>query len=111
MTKACGKRHPEAARSSCYTDFVLKNMTITVSEEAARWARMKAAEENSSVSRLVGRMLEDQMRRTDEYGKAHERWKKVKPIPGLNAAKRMSRQELYDTARKPVVRRHQRPAV
>jgi hypothetical protein len=46
---------------------VLKRITITVSEEAARWARKKAAEENTSVSKLVGRMLEDQMRRTDEY--------------------------------------------
>ena len=41
-------------RSSCYTDFVLKNMTITVSEEAALWARRKAADENTSVSKLVG---------------------------------------------------------
>jgi hypothetical protein len=86
-------------------------MTITVSEEAARWARKKAAEENTSVSKLVGRMLEDRMRRTDEYWKAFEKWKKIKPIPGLDAAKRMSRQELYDTARRPVVRRYQRPAV
>ena len=46
---------------------VLKRITITVSEEAARWARREAAEENTSVSKLVGRMLEDQMRRTDEY--------------------------------------------
>jgi len=90
---------------------VLKNMTITVSEEAAHWARKQAAEENTSVSKLVGRMLEDRMRRTDDYWKAYEKWKKIKPIPGLDAAKRMSRQELYDTARGPVVRRHQRPAV
>jgi len=86
-------------------------MTITVSEEAARWARKKAAEENTSVSKLVGRMLEDQMRRTDEYWKAYEKWKKIKPIPGFDASKRMSRQELYDTARRPLVRRQQRPAV
>ena len=50
-----------------YTELVLKRITITVSEEAARWARREAAEENTSVSKLVGRMLEDQMRRTDEY--------------------------------------------
>jgi hypothetical protein len=112
-TLAQGKVHARRCRtrSSCYTDFVLKNMTITVSEEAARWARRKAAEENTSVSKLVGRMLEDQMRRNDDYWKAYEEWKKIKPIPGLDAAKRMSRQELYDTARQPVVRRHQRPAV
>jgi hypothetical protein len=68
-------------------------MTITVSEEAARWARKKAAEENTSVSRLVGKMLEDQMRRTDEYWKAYEKWKKIKPISGLDAAHRLTREE------------------
>ena len=58
---------------------MLKRITITVSEEAARWARRKAAEENTSVSNLVGRMLEDQMRRTDEYWAAYEKWKKIRP--------------------------------
>jgi hypothetical protein len=71
---------------------VLKRITITVSEEAARWARKKAAEENTSVSRLAGRMLEDQMRRSDEYWAAYEKWKKIKPIPGL-AAHRLTREE------------------
>jgi hypothetical protein len=72
---------------------VLKNMTITVSEEAARWARRKAAEENTSVSKLVGRMLEDQMRQNDEYWAAYEKWKKIKPMPGLDAAHRLTREE------------------
>ena len=40
-------------------------MTITLDEEVARWARIRAAERDTSVSRLVGewlreRMLEDQ---------------------------------------------------
>ena len=47
-------------------------MTITVREEVALWARKKAAEENTSVSRLVGRMLEGQMRLTDEYWPGEE---------------------------------------
>jgi hypothetical protein len=74
---------------------VLKNMTITVSEEAARWARLKAAEENTSVSKLVGRMLEDQMRLTDEYWRAYERVKRMGPLPGVDAAKRMTREEAH----------------
>ncbi len=45
-------------------------MTITVSEEVARWARKKAAEENTPVSKLVGGMLENQMRASDEYWRA-----------------------------------------
>ena len=75
---------------------MLKNITITVSEEAARWARRKAAEENTSVSKLVGRMLEDQMRMTDEYWKAYETWKKIGPSKGFDASKRLKRNELYD---------------
>ena len=74
-------------------------MTITVSEEAALWARRKAAEENTSVSKLVGQMLEDQMRRTDEYWRAYEKVKKIKPIPGVDASKRWSRAELYERRR------------
>jgi len=78
---------------------VLKNITITVSEEAARWARRKAADENTSVSKLVGRMLEDQMRLTDEYWAAFEKWKKIKPIPGIDAAHRMTRDEAHERRR------------
>lgn len=74
-------------------------MTITVSEEAAHWARTKAAEENTSVSKLVGRMLEDQMRRTGEYWAAYEKWKKLKPIKGFDASKRWTREQLYDRRR------------
>src|ERR1035438_8303111 len=71
-------------RSSCYTKFVLKNVTITVEEDALRWARKQAAEKNTSVSKLVGRMLEDKMRQTDEYWAAYEKWKSLKglSIPG-----------------------------
>ena len=79
----------------CYTDFVLRNITITVSEEAARWARIKAAQEDTSVSKLVGRMLEDEMRRTGDYWAAFERWKKLKPMKGVRAAKRMTREEAH----------------
>lgn len=83
----------------CYIDFVLKRITITVSEEAARWARKKAAEENTSVSKLVGRMLEDQMRGNDDYWRAYEQWKKLKPIPGLDASHRLTREEANERRR------------
>jgi len=73
---------------------VLKNITITVSEEAAQWARKKAAEENTSVSKLVGRMLEDQMRVSDEYWRAYRRWKRI-PSIDLDAAHRLRRDEAH----------------
>lgn len=75
---------------------MLKNVTVTVEDEALQWARRRAAEENTSVSKLIGRMLENEMRRTDEYWKAYERLKKIKPIPGFDASKRLKRDEIYD---------------
>ena len=67
-------------------------MTITVSEEVAGWARRKAAEENTSVSKLVGSMLESQMKMSDEYWQAYERWKKIGAVKGIDAAGRMTRE-------------------
>ena len=80
---------------SCYTDFVLKNITITVPEDVALWARRKAAEENTSVSRLVSRMLENQMRQTDDYWRAYRQWKNIRSLPGIDAANRLSREEAH----------------
>lgn len=80
---------------SCYTEDVLKNVTITLTEDVAAWARQKAAEENTSVSRWVGRILEAQMRQSDEYWKAYERWKELTPLP-LDAEHRLSRDEAHE---------------
>jgi len=76
---------------------VLKNVTITLPEEVALWARRKAAEENTSVSRLVGQMLENQLRMSDEYHKAHQRWRELaQPINGVDAGQRLSRDEAHE---------------
>ena len=77
---------------------MLKNVTITVEEDALRWARKQAAEKNTSVSKLVGRMLEDKMRQTDEYWVAYEKMKRIEPIPGL-AANRLTREEANERRR------------
>jgi hypothetical protein len=78
----------------CYTELVLKNITITLPEEVAHWARKKAAEDDTSVSRLVGKMLEAQMRRTDDYSGAYRRWKEL-PAMDLDAAGRLSREDAH----------------
>ena len=39
----------------------MKNVTITLDEEVARWARIRAAEEDTSLSRLVGEWLREKM--------------------------------------------------
>lgn len=74
---------------------VLKNVTVTLPEEVALWARKKAAEENTSVSRLLGRLLEAQMRSSDEYWEAYQAWKQLTPVD-LNASDRLSREEVHE---------------
>jgi hypothetical protein len=69
---------------------------MKISEEAALWARRRAAQENTSVSRLVGQMLEREMRLSDEYWRAFAHWKSVRPRAGQGAAERMSRGEVHD---------------
>ena len=48
----------------------MKNLTITVDDGVLEWARIEAAKRNTSVSRLVGEMLAEKMRRDDAYGQA-----------------------------------------
>ena len=45
----------------------LKNVTITLDEDVARWARIQAAERDTSVSRLVGELLREKMREEQSY--------------------------------------------
>ena len=48
----------------------MKNVTVTMDDSVADWARMEAARRNTSMSRLVGEMLAERMRRTDRYERA-----------------------------------------
>jgi hypothetical protein len=84
---------------SCYTVFVPKNITIKLADETALWARRKAAEENTSVSRLLSDMLEREMRLSDAYWRAFEHWKSHRPLAAAGAANRMSREQTHERDR------------
>lgn len=53
---------------------LVKNVTITLDDEVARWVRVYAAEHDTSVSRLVGALLEERMERERAYESAHARF-------------------------------------
>ena len=80
---------------SFYTYFV-PNITIKLADETALWARRKAAEDNTSVSKLLSNLLEREMRLSDDYRLAFERWKSHRPTASAGADRRMSRDELYE---------------
>jgi Ser/Thr protein kinase RdoA (MazF antagonist) len=52
----------------------MKNVTITLDEEVARWARIRAAELNTSVSRLLGQLLERLMLEEENYHAAMQQY-------------------------------------
>ena len=73
----------------------MPNMTITAEEDVLRWARVKAAAENTSVARLVGDLLKERMRAEHGYPAAKRRFLGVKPRI-LSSGPYPSRDELHD---------------
>jgi len=55
----------------------LRNVTITLDEGVARWARIRAAEENSSVSRLVGDLLRRMMQQHERFREARREFQRL----------------------------------
>lgn len=51
-------------------DVLVGGQAISLDEKVARWARLKAAENDTSVSRLLADQLEQQMVRDSEYERA-----------------------------------------
>jgi hypothetical protein len=78
----------------------MKNITITLDSETASWVRIKAAQQNKSVSRFIGELLQQQMKDKLESQRAMERFLSKPPFalgePGEPLPKR---EELYDRPR------------
>jgi hypothetical protein len=78
----------------------MKNVTITLDEETAAWARVYAAEHNVSVSRLVGDMLRERMQEAREYDEAMRRFLAKKPVRLSRSGQRYpKRDQLHDRSR------------
>ena len=45
----------------------LRNVTVTLEDDVARWARLEAARKDTSVSRLLGGILKERMQEEDGY--------------------------------------------
>ncbi len=45
----------------------MKNVTVTLPEDVARWLRIRAAEDDRSVSKWLADLIEAMRRREDEY--------------------------------------------
>jgi len=77
----------------------MKNVTITLDEKTAIWARVYAAKHNTSVSRIVGEMLRQRMTEFREYDEAMRRFLGKPPVRLRRAGERYpKRDELHDRA-------------
>ena len=78
----------------------MKNVTITLDEETARWARVWAAHRNTSVSKLLGGLLAEKMRQENGYEIAKNRFLS-KPARSLREDQRPypDRESLHDRVR------------
>ena len=75
----------------------MKNVTVTMEDTVADWARMEAARRNTSVSRLVGELLAEKMRHDDAYERAMREALEFKSL-GQSTGRYFTREELYDRA-------------
>jgi hypothetical protein len=87
----------------------MKNVTISLDEETAAWARVEAAKAGKSLSRYVGDLLARQRGTVGE-----DSWKVLKEFldgPGYPGISKNlpSRDELYDDREAELVRRHEHP--
>jgi len=71
----------------------MKNVTITLDEKTAAWARVYAATHNTSVSRMVGEMLQQRMRESHEYEEAMRRFLGKTPVRLNRSGKRYPKRE------------------
>jgi hypothetical protein len=78
----------------------MKNITITLDEKTAIWARKEAARRDRSLSRFIGDLLERTMRESREYERAMRQYLSREPVPLKRGRGRYpSRDELHDRSR------------
>lgn len=74
----------------------LKNVTVTLEPDVARWARIEAARRETSVSRLLGDILRERMDEGSTYEAAMRRYLEQEPdVHRRPGQKYPSREELH----------------
>jgi hypothetical protein len=74
-----------------------RNVTVSLDEEVALWARLEAARRDTSVSRLLGELLKAQMVREQRYEAAMRSALGRRPFLKTDG-RYLSRDEVHDRA-------------
>lgn len=76
----------------------LRNITITLDETLARWARIEAARNDTSVSRFLADLLRARMTDEDEYNRAMQEALAREPFL-KSSGPYLTREEAHDRER------------
>jgi len=76
----------------------LRNITITLEESLARWARIEAARSDTSVSRFLAGILKERMMQKNNYEVAKRRALARKPFLKTDG-RYLSREQAHDRER------------
>lgn len=78
----------------------LKNVTVTLEPDVARWARVEAARRDTSVSRLLGVILRERMEQESAYEVAMRQYLAQEPAVHRQPGQRYpAREELHRRGR------------
>jgi len=75
---------------------VVKNVTVTLEEDVAHWARIEAARRGTSVSRLLGELLRARMERESVHEQAQAQFLAVEPRHLKKRGAYPERDQLHD---------------
>lgn len=74
----------------------MKNVTVTLDEEVARWTRIRAARLEMSVSGFLGELLREKMLQEEGYEAAMQQYLAVEPRALKSEGGYPRRGELYE---------------
>jgi hypothetical protein len=74
----------------------MKNITIKVEDDVAHWSKVWAAEHNTSVSRILGDLLEQMKKQKTGYAKAMQQFLDVEPQPLKTSERYPLRDDLHE---------------
>ncbi len=81
----------------CYTDYVAKNLTLTLNEDLLRAARKVAIDRNTSVNQMVRDYLERVVRETDQRQTALARLDEIFRTERIEVGRKTwKRQDLHE---------------
>lgn len=73
-----------------------RNVTVVLEEDVARWARIAAAERETSVSRFLGALLKERMLTERGYDQAMQRFLRQEPVTRKEPGPYPSRDEIHE---------------